>query len=177
MAQEDRAGLLVPMHGRDGKLTGFFSLGDKLSEVRYTSRDKNILATLANQIALVHENISLKERCGSISGRDEVLARFEESDIDLLKECAQCGRCYGRVDEVCEDDGQTLAFSSYSRPNDKRSVPFRKFIRERRYGLGLCGYRPANESPRGFKGPGMAAYLETATLSGGLNAKPEAPEN
>jgi hypothetical protein len=60
--RETGTNLLVPMHGSDGKLAGIFSLGEKMSQIPYTTRDKELLGTLANQIALVHENLSLKDR-------------------------------------------------------------------------------------------------------------------
>src|SRR4029079_17439999 len=40
--------------------------------------------------------------------RYEVLARID-SGVNLLKECARCGRCYDRVQEKCDDDGTTLS--------------------------------------------------------------------
>ncbi len=106
------ASLLVPMHGTDGKLAGFFSLGAKLSEIGYTKRDKELLQTLANQIAIVHENLSLKERMRRDQRiRDEVLSRFDEGNINLLKECPRCGRCFDRTAEKCDADNFELTFS------------------------------------------------------------------
>lgn len=106
------ANLLVPMHGTDGQLAGFFSLGEKLSEIPYTNRDKELLEILANQIALVHENLKLKDivrREQKI--RTEVLARFDEGNINLLKECLACGRCYDRLALKCADDDSNLTFT------------------------------------------------------------------
>jgi hypothetical protein len=106
------ANLLVPMHGTDGKLAGFFSLGEKMSEIPYTGRDKQLLETLANQIALVHENLSLKDRVRREQQiKTEVLSRFDEGNINLLKECPRCGRCYDRNGEKCEADNSELIFT------------------------------------------------------------------
>ena len=110
--RETGTGLLVPMHGTDGKLAGIFLLGEKLSEIPYTGRDKELLETLANQIALVHENLSLKDRVRREQRiKTEVLARFEEGNINLLKECLACGRCFDRDEINCSKDNSKLTFT------------------------------------------------------------------
>lgn len=109
---EIKANLLVPMHGTDGKLAGFFSLGEKLSEIPYTGRDKELLETLAHQIALVYENLSLREKVRKEQKiKTEVLARIDERSLNLLKECPHCGRCFDRSAEKCADDNSELTFS------------------------------------------------------------------
>lgn len=110
--RETGANLLVPMHGTDGRLAGIFLLGEKLSQIPYTGRDKELLETLANQIALVHENLNLKERMMREQKiKHEVLARFEEGNINLLKECPTCGKCFDRNNEKCDREGAELTFS------------------------------------------------------------------
>ncbi|MBD0314117.1 MAG: hypothetical protein ICV86_15040, partial [Microcoleus sp. T3-bin5] len=47
---------------RDDEHNSDFSLGGKKSEIPYTQHDRELLETLANQIALVQENLSLKDR-------------------------------------------------------------------------------------------------------------------
>ena len=106
------ANLLVPMHGTDLKLAGFFSLGEKKSEIPYTGRDKELLEMLANQIALVHENLNLKDRVRHEQRiKTEVLSRFDEGNINLLKECPKCGKCFDRDDKNCDVDKSELTFS------------------------------------------------------------------
>lgn len=110
--REINANLLVPMHSIDGKLAGIFSLGEKMSQIPYTSRDKELLETLANQIALVHENLSLKDRMRREQRiKTEILSRFDQADINLLKECPACGKCFDRNDERCDADDSELTFS------------------------------------------------------------------
>jgi hypothetical protein len=105
------AELLVPMQGTDGKLAGFFSLGGKKSEIPYTQRDRELLETLAAQIALVQENLSLKDRVRQEQRiKAEVLARFDAGDINLLKECPRCGKCFDRTILKCDEDGAELTF-------------------------------------------------------------------
>jgi hypothetical protein len=110
--RETGTNLLVPMHGSDGKLAGIFSLGEKMSQIPYTTRDKELLGTLANQIALVHENLSLKDRVRREQKiKTEVLSRFDEGTISLLKECPRCGKCFDRNDEKCDADNSELTFT------------------------------------------------------------------
>ena len=59
------ASLIVPLRGMDDRLTGLLVLGPKKSEIPYTSSDRQLLETLADQIALVYENAQLKERLAS----------------------------------------------------------------------------------------------------------------
>jgi len=110
--RETGANLLLPMHSSDGRLAGIFSLGEKMSQIPYTRRDKELLGTLANQIALIHENLNLKDRVRREQRiKAEVLSRFDEADINLLKECPTCGRCYDRTTLKCADDNSNLTFS------------------------------------------------------------------
>lgn len=104
--------LLVPMHGSGGKLAGFFSLGEKLSETAYSAKDREMLETLAKQIALVQENLNLKDRVMREQKiKHEVLSRFDEGQINLLKECPRCGKCFDRPAVKCDDDGAELTFT------------------------------------------------------------------
>jgi len=106
------ANLLVPMHGTDGKLAGFFTLGEKMSEIPYTGRDRELLETVANQIALMHENLTLKDRVRQEQKiRTEVLSRVDASSLNLLKECPKCGLCYDRKAERCDIDRAELIFT------------------------------------------------------------------
>ncbi len=110
--RETGANLLVPMHGSDGRLAGIFSLGEKMSQIPYTTRDKKLLETLANQIALVHENLGLKDRVRREQKiKNEVLSRFDEAEINLLKECPKCGKCFDRNNDNCDTDGAELTFT------------------------------------------------------------------
>lgn len=110
--RETGANLLVPMHGTDGRLAGVFLLGEKLSQIPYTRRDRELLETLANQIALVHENLNLKDRVRREQRiKTEVLARFEEGNINLLKECPTCGKCFDRDVINCTEDNSKLNFT------------------------------------------------------------------
>jgi hypothetical protein len=104
--------LIVPVRGTDGRLIGLFLLDEKRSETSYTARDRELLETLADQVAIVYENVRLKGRIDREQRiRREVLARFEEQDINLLKECPTCGACYDSSSQFCTKDESELTFS------------------------------------------------------------------
>lgn len=104
--------LMVPMTGTDDRLAGLLLLGPKKSEVPYTKNDRELLETLADQIALAHENVRLKERVHHERKiKQEVLTRIDAQNFNLLKECPACGTCYDRVKEVCAVDGTELTLT------------------------------------------------------------------
>jgi hypothetical protein len=104
--------LIVPMTGTDGRLAGLFLLGDKKSEVPYTATDRQLLEALADQIAIVYENVRLRERVERDRKiKHEVLARFEGRDINLLKECPKCGACFDSTVQICDQDGSELTLT------------------------------------------------------------------
>ena len=103
--------LIVPLVGTD-RLAGLFLLGEKKSEVPYTANDRNLLESLAGQVALVYENAQLKERVDRERKiKHEVLGRFEERHINLLKECERCGACFDSSALTCDQDGSELTLS------------------------------------------------------------------
>ncbi len=104
--------LIVPMSGTDNRLTGLFLMGQKKSEVPYTATDRELLETLADQVAIVYENVRLKERVEQDrKTRREVLARFEGTQLNLLKECPQCGACYDGAVQACAHDASELVLT------------------------------------------------------------------
>ncbi|HEY9281875.1 MAG TPA: protein kinase [Pyrinomonadaceae bacterium] len=106
------ARLIVPLTGTDGRLSGLFILGDKKSEVPYTARDRELLEAVASQIAVIHENLRLRDRVREDRQiRRDVLSRFEGQAINLLKECPRCGRCFDSSAQQCDRDGAELQLS------------------------------------------------------------------
>jgi hypothetical protein len=104
--------LVVPMTGTDNRLAGLFLLGAKKSEVPYTATDRQLLEALADQIAVVYENVRLKERVDRDRRiKHEVLSRVEERQINLLKECPRCGACFDSSKEYCVHDRSELTLS------------------------------------------------------------------
>jgi hypothetical protein len=156
--------LIVPMKGTEQRLAGLLLLGPKKSDAPYSGSDRQLLDSLANQIAIVYENIGLKERVAFERRiQHEVLARVEERQINLLKECPICGRCYDSSEKICTDDQSEL----------RLSLPVERTVEGR--------YRLNRVIGRG----GMGAVYEThdirlnrrvavKILSGGLFGNPEA---
>lgn len=104
--------LMVPMTGTDERLAGLLLLGPKKSEVPYTKNDRELLETLADQIALAYENVRLKERVDHERKiKQEVLTRIDPQNFNLLKECPACGTCYDRATQFCSLDQTELTLT------------------------------------------------------------------
>jgi hypothetical protein len=104
--------LVVPMAGTDRRLVGVLLLGEKRSEGPYTQRDRQLLESVAAQMAIVHENLRLKDRLARDQRvRIEVLARVAGDGVNLVRECPVCGTCYDSAAERCEADGAELTLS------------------------------------------------------------------
>jgi len=101
--------LVVPLIGTNRAEMGALVLGPKRSEQPYTGRDRNLLQTVACQIALVYEVLRLKEsverekRAGV-----QALGRLDEGFAQLLNECPDCGRCCTAAETACPHDGAAL---------------------------------------------------------------------
>ena len=104
--------LIVPMSGSVLPLSGLILLGQKRSEEPYSPSDKKLLHTIASQIAVVCENLWLQDRVDRDSRmRRDVLAHLERQQVNLVKECPTCGRCFDRADESCPDDRSELVLT------------------------------------------------------------------
>jgi serine/threonine protein kinase len=80
--------------------------------VPYTATDRQLLEALADQIAVVYENVRLKDRVDRDRRiKHEVLARVEERQINLLKECPSCGSCFDSSQQFCVHDRSELTLS------------------------------------------------------------------
>lgn len=104
--------LIVPLTGTDERLAGLLLLGEKKSEVPYTAGDRDLLETLAGQIAIVYENVRLKNRVDRDRKiKQDVLSRVAGQDMNVLKECPQCGACFDMHAQTCTADGAELTLS------------------------------------------------------------------
>ena len=104
--------LIVPMCGTDQRPIGLLLLGEKKSEEPYSANDRRLLQAIAREIAIVHENALLRARVGKEQKiKREVLARFEEQNISLVKECPTCGACFDSSVETCDKDESELSLS------------------------------------------------------------------
>ena len=104
--------LIVPMCGTDQRPIGLLLLGEKKSEEPYSANDRRLLQAIAREIAIVHENALLRARVGKEQKiKREVLARFEDQKINLVKECPSCGACFDSSVETCDSDASELSLS------------------------------------------------------------------
>jgi serine/threonine protein kinase len=104
-----RIHLIVSVSGTDGRLIGLLLLGEKKSGQPYTGNDRRLLAAIAQQIAVVYEIVLLKQHVNKEARiKREVLAHLEEQQINLVKECPDCGACYDGSAQVCAVDGREL---------------------------------------------------------------------
>lgn len=101
--------LIVPLKGTEQHLSGLLLLGEKKSDEAYGPNDRQLLQAIADQTAMVCENVWLKERVERDRQiRHQVLAHLGDRGFNLLKECRVCSRCFDRTEQSCPDDGIEL---------------------------------------------------------------------
>jgi hypothetical protein len=104
--------LVVPMLTAEGRLVGLILLGDKKSEVPYGRDDRRLLQAVAAQIAILYENTALRRRVAQEEKtRREVLSRLAPGEVNLVRECPQCGTCGDATVETCPNDGAPLVLT------------------------------------------------------------------
>ncbi len=87
-------------------------LGEKQSEDRYSDGDIQLIRALAQETAVVLDNLHLKGQVRDEQRiRHEVLAKLQPGLVDLLRECPACGACYDGGAVRCERDGAALTLS------------------------------------------------------------------
>ncbi|HKX27427.1 MAG TPA: protein kinase [Blastocatellia bacterium] len=96
--------LLTPMLDWQGQLVGLMLLGQKRSEAPYSPTDHRLLLAIARQVATVFEVTQLRQQVERKTRTEwEVLARVAPENVDLLRECLHCGRCFDAGQEECPD--------------------------------------------------------------------------
>jgi serine/threonine-protein kinase len=107
-----QAQLIVPIVGQNKDLVGLFLLGEKLSDEPYSKNDCKLLEAMASQLGIVYENNLLKEKVAKESKiKQEILSKLEDQNINLVKECPECNRCFDSDKEVCDLDKTKLELS------------------------------------------------------------------
>ena len=105
-------GLVVPIGSATGRMVGVLLLGEKKSEEPYSHEDRRLLEAVAAQIAVTHENATLRRTAvDDARVKLEVLAHIDAGRFNLLKECPVCGSCYDQTVDTCQNDGHALALS------------------------------------------------------------------
>jgi serine/threonine protein kinase len=85
--------LLVPLRGTTGKAIGMLALGEKKSELPYSSEDRSLLAAVGASGGLAFESRTLRERqSDSGPSTDSQYGRLAAA------ECLTCGRVYAQAE-------------------------------------------------------------------------------
>src|SRR5262249_16108469 len=104
--------LVVPMNSPEQRLVGLLLLGEKKSDEPYSAADRKLLDALGSQIALLCENLLLKEKVDQeVKVREEVLIHLTAQNKNVMKECPVCGRCYDQSATHCSVDSSELILS------------------------------------------------------------------
>jgi predicted Ser/Thr protein kinase len=103
LAKSD-AYLLVPLL-IEKRVAGIMLLGERKSEEPYSSEDRELLRTLAAQLALTFDYSRLKASPALVWGASH---RTPLPETEELWTCLSCGRCYSSEHQVCEIDRQVL---------------------------------------------------------------------
>ena len=99
--------LLVPVVGQDRTLIAIIALGARRSEEAYTAEDRQLLASIAAQMALGFDVARLRRTQTPVLSGGETTRALSDA-IQPMKECPRCGRCEDAGVAVCPADGSTL---------------------------------------------------------------------
>ncbi|HXW08354.1 MAG TPA: protein kinase [Vicinamibacterales bacterium] len=102
------ASLLVPVAGDDRTLIAVIVLGERRSEDAYTAEDRQLLASIAAQMALGFDVARLRRRLGSRAERDPDATHLSTGVVRPMAECPRCGRCEEPGVSVCPSDGSAM---------------------------------------------------------------------
>jgi len=99
--------LLVPVVGESRSLIAVIALGERRSEEAYTAEDRQLLASIAAQMALGFDVVRLRRRIGT-STEDGERTRVVPAPVEPMTECPRCGRCEDAGVANCPADGTSM---------------------------------------------------------------------
>jgi hypothetical protein len=105
--EQSDAHLIVPMLIEE-RLAGLMVLGERKSEEPYGKEDRQLLRTVAAQLALTFDYSRLKGSPSLVWGNASTTVSRAPMLIDEIRSCPACFRCYPSEQSVCELDQQTL---------------------------------------------------------------------
>ena len=104
--------LAMPVSSLEGNVVTLILLGEKMSEEPYSKEDEDLLQRVSSAIVLFYENASLRNQVArSQRVQREVLARFDDHGLNLLKECPLCGACFDSIENICSNDSSELVLT------------------------------------------------------------------
>jgi serine/threonine-protein kinase len=106
------ARLVVPVKDSQQRSIGVILLGEKKSEEPYTASNQNLLKAIAAEMGVALELLWLRERVDNEQKmKENVLALLDREELNLVRECPQCGACYDNAADRCPSDGSSLTSS------------------------------------------------------------------
>jgi hypothetical protein len=130
---DSRASLLVPMRDAGGGLVGLITIGERRSEMPFSTEDRWLLVAIADAGALTIENHAMRVASGGDGAREDAWRVGLEPERTRAAECPACGLLHASVSTTCVRCGALL------RPSDVPAVLFGKFRFEERVGRGGMG--------------------------------------
>jgi len=101
--------LLVPVVGQDRSLIAVIALGERRSEEAYTAEDRQLLASIAAQMALGFDVVRLRRRVSRETQDDGEPTRIAAAaPVEPMMECPRCGRCEEAGVAQCPSDGTAM---------------------------------------------------------------------
>ena len=101
--------LLVPVVGQDRSLIGVIALGERRSEEAYTAEDRQLLASIAAQMALGFDVVRLRRRLSRETQDDRNRTRIvTTTPVEPMMECPRCGRCEEAGVAQCPSDSTAM---------------------------------------------------------------------
>ena len=99
--------LLVPITGEDHSLVGIIALAERRSEEAYTAEDRQLLASIATQMAFCFDVARLRRR-GTAKTDDADRTGAMTVAIPPMMECPKCGRCEDTNVARCPADNSMM---------------------------------------------------------------------
>jgi GAF domain-containing protein len=101
--------LLVPVVGQDRSLIAVIALGERRSEEAYTAEDRQLLASIAAQMALGFDVVRLRRRLSRETQDDGERTRIvAATPVEPMMECPRCGRCEEAGVAQCPSDSTAM---------------------------------------------------------------------
>jgi tRNA A-37 threonylcarbamoyl transferase component Bud32 len=99
--------LLVPISGEDHSLVGIIALAERRSEEAYTADDRQLLASIATQMAFCFDVARLRRR-GAAKTDDADRTGAMTVAFPPMMECPKCGRCEETSVARCPADNSLM---------------------------------------------------------------------
>jgi hypothetical protein len=101
--------LLVPVVGQDRSLIAVIALGERRSEEAYTAEDRQLLASIAAQMALGFDVVRLRRRLSRETQDEGERTRIvTATPVEPMMECPRCGRCEEAGVAQCPSDSTAM---------------------------------------------------------------------